>query len=699
MQKWLTIAFLSCWLCFVFVHCDQDITSGSDQPAVQYTVIITDSLSGAIVGSAKIRITQINGDTSTYYTSPLDGQAVLPNINSSRTLFVISAIGYTTKNFIDTVTGTANDTTFHLPIPKILLVKLVNHNTVIADTNQKVQYRIALTGESLQALKSGSISYVDSLHIPHRAIDENHDGVIVLTDLGFGKFNVLVEHAGYLGQKLDIAIEKRLGDSSGSKYVSSFPIRLRPLSNQVSGQVFRKVQGQGNLRLGGARIVFVLKNDSLSYPQTFETRTYIQGDSLGKFLLDSVPEMAGTLKYYLDAAAKEPSLIQELTQVDIALATPLKPVVLEAGAISDAPILVQGPPDTVSSKDTLVFIFNQAVDTLKLYDVQLVNGDLPTLILPNQSVDKKTLRLVQKNAGWNEGKLYRYVLALKTATGADFTVPGSGGNTVTGTFFVRSSTSQDSAFSFLKKIHLAYFNSGIDARFDSLNIKSSLLADSSTNMAMLKWKKQDSTKTSIDSLVIYVKDNQTRTTWQRWSTHAVRGDSLTLAFSEIYSTAAFSGSTNPTFPPKISDHDTLWMQIIPKQKDRVYFDSAFTLPPIVRGMGPSLYVKYSQTDSLWAGPGLRSDTVVATFLVNPNDTNSTTFTIDTATVKPQILSNSTDLTFKWEWTTAHSGRMIYTLKQAVFLTDKWFSVDITNQLSQGKPLWLRNRDTSVYFFR
>jgi hypothetical protein len=692
-------------LCALLVLCchDDELLDVGDQPRVQYTVVVTDSATGAPVGDVRVRLTQINNDTSTWFTDSASGKVEFDEIESSRNFFSFDKEEYFPLDTIDDVTD-KNDSIFDIPIMKILRVRLVSRETVFADSMQNIQYRILIRDNLMNHLTDAVIEYNDSLGIARKAIDEDEDGKIIITSLGLGSHYILVKHHGYLGQNVNVTMQRGPNDSVTSRFVETFPVTLLPLGNQLSGTVFHKAPGMGEIPLEGAKVVFVL-NDTLSVPHSFSAFS----DSSGEFFLDSLPRLSGLLEYFLDESSVEPGYIREVTVDELALAGPLDPVVLDPlKGESGLPILLSPPPDTISFSDPLVFTFNQAVDAKEaVVEVRLVNSPQILLTPWTLSDDGKTLEVsLQENSHWIQGVLYQYFLSIENELGESFNVPGSTSGTINGYFFVRDSLVPEDELLFPFGFFLPYFSSGTDPDFDSIDVNSSPYGDSTSNMVRLKWKlpEDGNGKVLVDSLSVYIRESANFPEWSLWTTLPARLDSFTLFFSDIYGTKSFPSPTKPVFPLLAGD-SLIELQVIPKHGRRIFFDSAVILDPVTQGMGPRVYVSFTDTDSLFYGPGPGGDTIGAVFLFDPDDDTSYV-RFKTKGYEPGLLSNyefSDDDIFTWEWDAGYSGFIIYDVIDNKGLRFKTFSLDITGaqvydregDLVAGKPVWFMDRNKKV----
>ncbi len=688
--------------------CDQELTSAETQPRVKYIVIVTDSSTGLPLDSVEISITTVFKETRKYHSSAPDGRFELDEVESFWNRFSISRVGFTTHDFIDTLSE-RRDSLFELPILRLVEVKLVRRPGL---EPARIQVRILVRDLWHKVLTRATVQYRDSLSIERIGLDEQETGVVGLSGMASGKQLVLVQHPGNLGRFIEVSPPVMASSTPAPASLPAITVNLMPLGTALSGQVFRRVPGQGILPLGGARIVYEIGGDSLVYPRQFETVSNSDVDSLGYFRIDSLPELAGNVRYYWDDKATQPSEVLEVSLRDIQLARALKNIVLEAAGETGAPVLMSGPPDTVSSGDSLVFRFNLPVDTVKnitLREINASRGLLAQFILDS---DRKGMRVFLKGEKFNPGRRYEYALDLRTATGERFFVPGSGKELLEGQVQIREAVLPQTQVIFPHNFRLAYFSSSKLQSFHPEQDDTSPLADSTSNMARLAWDwpaSETARADSLDSLVVAFKDTRDHSQWTVWRTFAARGDSLSLFFSEIYSTLGFPDAGKSQFPPLRSGGDTLWLQVLPKHKDQIFFDKESILPPVFRAMGPSLWAHYSFEDTLFIGPQAGKDTLLVTFLARPGEIHSV-FSLDTAYLdkvkmgerityrKPSGINAS--VSTEWEWINTHSGRIIYTKSTASeTLHGARFSVDLTGALSLGKPLWQRNRITSFVELR
>ncbi len=692
-------------LTLLFSACDKELTSPETQPLVKYIIIVTDSTSGEPLDSVEISITTVFKETNKFRSESKDGRIELDEVESFWNKFSVSRPGFGTRDFIDTVRE-QRDSLFDLPILRVLEVKLVKN---LGADSTRIQIRIIIRDIQHGALTRGRVHFRDRFSIEKIGEDFDEDGIIGLGGMAKDRQRIRIEHPGFLGRQIDVTPTET---SSNLDSVPNVTVNLQALSSSVSGRVFKRVPGQGNLPLGGARLVFELSGDSLVFPRQFEGFSHSGGDSIGYYRLDSLPEMAGVMKFFLDGDASEPSEIKDISLRQVQLARLLDNVVLDAVGQSGAPIATLVPPDTVSPSDSLLFRFNLPVDTVKSVVLREINSTRGLLAQHVLDSDHKIMRVFLKGETFKPGIKYEYVLDLRTGTGETFVLPGSDKEIIQGQVQIRVVEEPPAQVLFPQDFRFTYFSSGKLQNFHPQQDETSPLADSTSNMARLQWAwpAQGAVRAdSLDSLMVAFKDTHNNTQWKIWRTFPARGDSLPLFFSEIYSTAGFPDAGKSLLPPLKSGGDTLRLQVIPKHKDHIHFDREILLPPVTRAMGPSLWARYTYEDTLFIGPQAGKDTIRVTFLSLPGDTNSV-FTLDTAALGNDAMGEriafrkpagvNVSVATDWEWINAHSGRLIYNKSTASeTLHGARFSVDVTGTLSQGKPLWQRNRFTAFVELR
>ncbi len=691
------LAFAAFAICFVMIHfvaCHDNALDSSDQPLIQYTVFVTDSVTGLPIDSAAIELITISLDTIKSYSNS-QGRIDLPSVESGQNLILLTRYGYQPLDIYDSV-QTARDTVFFRAKPIVLHLQLVPISGVL-DSSRWIQARIGLRTESFQALRGGIATFTDSLGQLRQIGDIHGDGEIRLQGLAAGKNTVRIEQAGYLGRWISIQASAHPSDST----VNTNYISLQPLSQVIRGQIFSKVPGKGVLPLGSARVLFTL-SDSSFYPRSFETLTYDSGDSLGYYVLDSIPEMGGKISIYLNSVSREPSAVLEISKSEVTLAKSQAAIVLDPSeGLTDKPLLVKAPADTIEAGDTLVFQFNQAVDTIVTLSIRQVNSALPLLTPFTQSADKKFLRVTLKDSPWTKGYLFTYTLALKNSVGDAFLSPGLTRPGVQGFFYVRNPQLIDTTRVFPSNFRITAFNSATDIRFDSTQDNSSALPDSTTNFAKLQWSWPTGTSISkqVDSVLIYIRDTRTYSQWSLFRMYPAALDSLVLLFSDIYSTASFPSTVKAQFPLSLSRKDSLWIEILPKHGNQVYFTRDTVLNPLTWAMGQSVYARFSSLDSLKVS-GNASDSIHVTFHASPMDSTHA-IELDTATVHPKLFSSFSGFTewknLFWVWDSSKTkGYIIYSLSAGQNLQNEWIRLDVQGQNHLSRPLFHRNRNQKVF---
>ena len=306
---------------FLF-SCDKDLTSSEDQPLVDYTVIVTDSVTGEPVDDVRVRIKTISGDTASYFTDAEEGRVDLETVASSRNLFEFSKPGYRFQDILDTVDAKP-DSVFHRPISRLLRARLVNQNP---DRN-RVQVNILLRDVELRRLRGGVVTLTDSLGNERPFSDNDTDGTIALSGLKAGTNAIRVEKSGYLGRRAEVTWAKAADSGAGPEAIT---IRLLPLDNSISGQVYYKTAG-GSKPLLDAKVEFRLK-DSLAVPTVFRTFTSAEVGQNGAFNLAKVPALEGELWFFKNRTATERTKVVPLTQEEVLLDGPIQLVTLTVSA-------------------------------------------------------------------------------------------------------------------------------------------------------------------------------------------------------------------------------------------------------------------------------------------------------------------------------------------------------------------------------
>ncbi len=652
--SWLTL------FGFVFLlSChDDNLLDVGEQPLVSYLISVTDSATGLPLGGVKVQVVDILLDTSKYTTDSAEG-SVSFEVESSQNLISLSKTGYRRLDTLLEVTE-KQDSVFGLPIRKTYSFKLVDLNQKTADTLQNIQYRILVRDQNLKPLTSASITFTDSLGNPKLAVDENEDGRIIITSLGLGKHLVLVEQPGYLGQYLEISLQKGANDSTTQKFVGDFAVTLLPLSQKIEGQLFQTVAGKGSVPLEGAMVVFSIE-DTLQSPRSFK----VLSDDEGMYLLDSLPPLAGKLEYFLTDTSTEPSKIVEMSKENLILDRLEPPVEINPlDGAAGIPLLIARPSDTLASQNPMIFKFNQELDPAELeVKIKEVNVALNLLVEWNVSSDGKTLEVWLKDSiPWKEGIVYEYQLIAKNLFGEFFKAASQSGNEIQGFSYIEPTVVENPNLKFPDNFKIAYFNSGTSALFDSNSATSSQYADSTSNMALLRWENPSlkSGEQLVDSVAIYIRDEDNFTNWSHWLTIAAEPDSLQLFFFSIYSTYDYPSVEKPAFPIMASPNKYFELQFVPKQHNTLYQDNAKILSaPIKQGMGERVNCKIELPDTmLITGPGVSPEIPVS--FVFANDTNEAVkisvenFSPTVTVTGGNVILNPADL--EWTWTNVSNGR-------------------------------------------
>jgi hypothetical protein len=342
------------------------------------------------------------------------------------------------------------------------------------------------------------------------------------------------------------------------------------------------------------------------------------------------------------------------------------------------------PKDTLSAGDTLVFRFNQPVVNIEKAEVRLTNLSGNLWIDPRLDSTKKVLRITQKDGDWLPGKHYDYELVLRDAQGNIFKAPNDSTPSLRGSFYVREQSGVDTGTAFPTRFRLAYFNSGKFSRFDSLNVETSPLPDSTTRFARLKWDWPQGRR--IDSIVVLIKDSGAAApSWTVMTTFPGSLDSVTLDFADMYSTR--SGiSQKPVFPLLTSATAEIHLRLVAKQGLNTLdkFDTA--LASITQGMGPSVVVMYRRDHVFNILPDAQ-DSIEIQFADPEDSTRVVAF--DTTHVKPALLPVDR-ATLTWSWISPSLGRLYYSFNGNPPAHAR-FRVDMNGQLLNGRPIWMRNR--------
>lgn len=664
-------------LALAFLSCDQDLNSSQDQPTIDYVVLATDSATSVPLDSVRVRVTTIAGDTSTYFTSAVEGRAQVATIASSRTLFELSRAGYATRDTIDTVNAKP-DTVFHRPIPRLLRVRMSRGN---GTDGGRIQVNILPRDADLNKLTRATAAYQDSLGDLRIVADTAGTGVIGLTALKVGKTLVLVKHPGYLGYKFEATVN---GVSDTGRAASLVAI-LSPLgANSISGQVFQTT-GSGTKPLLNARVEFHLM-DSLAVPDTFVAFTSGDSAGLGRFEMDSVPALDGTILYFKDRSSREPVKTIAILKDEVLRDGPLALMTLTIASDSSLPFMTKAPGDSVRPNDSLVFQFNQRVDALEKYSVQLINQG-PLLADTGWNTEHNRLRIWLPDGKWERGKSYRYTLSARNGAGQYFTAVGDTLRTVSGDFSVPDSVGSDSGLLMPKGIAFAYFNSGGYFLFNAADTNTCPFPDSSNQFARLRWGWNGTSGRKVDSLLVYYQDGGvTAANWTLWGALSGSADSATLVFADHYSTSLEPDPNKPPLPFKTGGR--ISFRVIPKHQGKVFADT--TLDDLQQGMGPSVYSRFDKEGRVLKMDKHDTDSVAVSFVKSPTDPNSA---IDWGASQPApkaYLNEKLDETVAhWHWVDGKNGRVRYILPPVI---DGYqvIRVDLNGVLFNGKPIWHRN---------
>jgi hypothetical protein len=664
-------------LALLSISCDQDLNSSQDQPTVDYVILATDSASALPLEGVWIRVTTINGDTSSYITNASDGRAQLPTVASSRTLFELSRSGYVTRDTIDTVTSKP-DTAFHRPVPKLLRVRLRK----VGETGEgRVQVNVLPRDANLNKITRARATYEDSTGERRIAADTAGTGSIGLTGLKVGKTQVLVQRPGYLGHWFEATVTS-VSDTGRAVPLITGLMQLG--ANSVSGQVFYATES-GYKPLVGARVEFLLK-DSLAVPDTFFAFTSRDSLHLGRFQMDSVPALDGQIRYFKDRNSKEPVKTVPILASEVQSDGSLPPVRLTILSDSSLPFLTKAPGDSVLPKDTLGFLFNQRVEVLEQFRVELVNqGEL--LTDTGWNAEHTQLRIWLKGGKWTRGKTYQYRLMARNGAGQFFSSLGDTVRELTGRFSVPDSVGSDSVL-LPMGISFALFNSGDDYRFGEGDTTTSSRPDSTSQFGRLRWGWRGANGRKADSLIVYYRDEDRVSNWLRWGAYPGSLDSATLAFSDKYATTLEPKAGTDARPLPFKTGGRLWFQIIPKHQGKLYADTS--LEPLEQGMGPGVYTAYAKGSNPLNTHAGESDSVLVEFRkVEGEPASVMDWSADRPTPTVYVNGKVDPSIAKWHWNDNLRGRVEYVIPTP-FNERLIIRVDLGREQYRGKPIWQRN---------
>jgi hypothetical protein len=679
------LLLLPCLL-LALLSCDQEINSAKDQPLVDYVLVVTDSATAAPLDAVRIRITTITGDTASYTTNLEEGRVQLATVASSRTLLQFTRNGYNSKDSIDTVNAPV-DSIFHRPVTRLLRIKMTRLGFVQAN---RAQFAVVFRNADLERLRKGRVTYTDSLNSEKTVVDVDSDGTVELSGLKVGDNTVKVEHPGYLGQFLKVKIEK-LADSV--RVPPGTTLTLVPRTSSISGQVNYKTTN-GFKPLVDAKVEFILK-DSTAYPNRFVTYTSATAGSEGRYVFGEVPALDGEMRFYKNKIASERTLAKPISKEEVLQDGPSATVNLSISSDTvGLPVVDTLPKDTLNPKDTLVFHFTQPVEKLGEPVVRLINlSNRLFTVTKLDTATRRTLKIVQKDDDWQVGKTYQYELTLENAQGEGFTRQGDSSTVIRGTFFVREKADTNTVVVYPQNLRLAFFNSGIDRRFDSLAAETSPKADSSTRFARLKWKNGESGN-HVDSLLIWIKDGSAYPSWIQWQSIPGFVDSTTLDFSELYSTSPAKNQHAP-FPLRNSITETIQLKVLYKEAGRT-LDSETVLPSLKQAMGPQVYAYYGSPAGLDRTIG-GNDTIVVTFGTKSEDRGSA-ISFGTNPPDPKIfLNDAVNSHLKWKWMDGKTGWLMYSYSGSPEGLPGFarFRVDVSDIILGSGPVWQRNRKDAL----
>lgn len=670
---------------FFLWSCDQELNSAGDQPLVDYVLLVTDSTNNAPLDSVRVRVTTITGDTSSYFTDLTDGRLELPTLSSSQTRFKLSRRNFRSLDFVDTVSGQV-DTVFRRAIARILKVKMLRLD---ADSARRTQFTIAFRDAGLERLRKGRVAYTDSLGSDRVVVDGDSDGVVELSGMRRGDNQaVRAEHAGYLGQQVRVNIGA-LSDST--RFVPGTTLTLLPLSSSISGQV-NYATASGPKGLAGAKVVFVPK-DSLAIPREFTALSSSQVGSEGWYEIRNVPAVEGDIFYRKNAVTGEFLKKTPLSAEDVLRDGPLATVSLTIPLDSLAPQVDTLPKDTLNPKDTLVFHFNQPVERYTSPVVRLINAPQRIMTYDVQDGSKKTLKVAQNGDEWVAGKTYSYEFTALNAQGQGFTRAGDSSTVIRGTFTVREKAVVDTGFIYPADVRIAGFNSGTSPRFDTSSAESSPKGDSTTRFARITWK-WGATGKHVDSLLVCIKDGQSKTSWTQVQSIPGFEDSTTVDLAEIYSTVS-KPSGNALFPLLLSASQEIQVKVMYIEKGRLLAKET-PLPSIKQEMGPSVYTRIDSTGPVERVMG-ESDTLLVYFSTVAN-VQGTAVDFGTSPLKPNLfVGDNKDVNLDWEWIDGKKGRLIYKVSETMGVRPL-LRVDVNGMLIDGKPVWHRDRKSGFRLF-
>lgn len=673
----LALALLAL-LSAALLSCDQALNSSQDQPTVDYVVIAADSVSSQPLESVRIRVTTITGDTSSYFTSAVEGRAQIATVASSRTLFELSRPGYVSRDTIDTVNAKP-DSVFHRPIARLLRVRMRKIGETEAD---RIQLNVLPRDPDLNKLNRATATYEDSTGDRRIVADTAGNGSIGLRALKVGKTLVLVQQAGYLGRWFEAAVA-----ATDTGHALTLVATLMPLgANSISGQVFTAT-GSGKQPLLGARVEFHLK-DSLAVPDSFVSFTSSDPAHLGRFELDSVPALDGKILYFKDRSSTEPVKTVTILKDEVLNDGPLPSITLTISSDSSLPYLIKAPGDSVRPNDSLVFFFNQKVDAVERIAVSLINeSNLLTDTLWN--AEHTQVRLWLKDGKWIRGKTYGYQLSLRNGAGQYFLAQGDTQRVITGEFTIPDSVGTNTAVRLPKNIAFAYFNSGGYFLFNQADSNSCPFPDSSNQYARLRWGWDANSGVKADSLLVYYQDGGiTADNWTLWGAYPGFADSATLVFSDHYSTTLEPNLNKRPLPFKTNGQ--IQFRVIPKHQGKTFTDTS--LSSLQQGMGPSIYSTFEKGSPVLKVHPNDTDSVFVTFRRSPTDPGSVLDWGSSPPIPKVYYNDNIDTTVaKWmRWDDGKKGVVRYTLPSTVngFPVIR---VDLDGILIGGKPIWHRNR--------
>jgi hypothetical protein len=665
----LSLGLCALALPLVWLGCDLPAT-GSDSGLTQLSVQVVAGSDSLPLAGAEVRVISVTND-SIQKATDANGRVKFDALEGRKFIVLIQKPGYRDILMRDSlaVWDSASGLAYRSLVFVMQRQRLATDTAFVLELRDDAGQRIL--GASLRRGEDDSLGPVFQ--------DTAKLGSISVTwsDAASEK-QWFASRSGYMGKKLTLMPPKNDSDEPIHRYAAVLPKLLYRLSGTIQQQ---SPMGPRPL-LGGA--VEWIVDDSAFVPRRFRVNLSDSLSAQGTFVFDSLPALPGKLSVFRNRATAEPAATQSLTAASIVMDAKLPPWVLESQSENQGQAWVmEWPNDSLNSTDTLTFRFNEKIAAIEGLKVAIPNVTDEIWVTQETYDSGRALRVFPREGPWFAGRTYAFQFRALGVSGAWLTRFNDTATWLKGGFTVRNPKSNDTSLAFPDSAAWMYFNSGENPRFDSADAQTSSLCDSSSRFAKLRWRFKVWELPKVDSLVMYVRDENGLTGgWSRLEAFPAGIESTTVAldFSRMGLTI---GNDNP-----------IRVRLAAKQGKTMVAGKEWDLPPLKQSMGPSLWVRYAVGDSLRLGENAR-DTVQVRFLTAA-DTQSVAYDFGTTRPTPTLLLNGkTETTvLAWEWVNGKTGRLIYAFSGFPGLRTR-LQVDLHGAATSSGPIWIRNRQEAV----